>query len=229
MFTKRQKTTHIIVHCSATKPTDGDVHQQLENMRDYHKSQGWLDIGYHKIIGRNGQIVDGRPIGVVGSHVRGHNNYSIGICLIGGYGGQANDQFLVNFTPAQLTALEAVVKELQEEYSDIKNENVIGHNKIDLKACPCFDVPFVLFGIKSKSTPPIQEREKVRFMQSTAVKSSSITIASATGGIATILGAAGTLDAHLAELVILGIFCLVLAAGIWSLCHRLFKWLDGYK
>lgn len=229
MFRERTKTTHIIVHCSATKPTDGDVHQQLESMRAYHKSLGWTDIGYHKIIGQDGTVVDGRPIDVMGAHVRGHNHNSIGICLIGGYGGEANQEFLVNFTPAQLTALEDQIERIKEKYPDIKDANILGHNKLSLKACPCFDVEKVLFGIEHNSRPPIQEEKKVKLTQSTAIKSSSITIGSATAGIATVLGAAGTLDAELAELVLIGIFLLVLAAGLWSLCHRFFKWFEGHR
>ncbi|MGL5965359.1 MAG: N-acetylmuramoyl-L-alanine amidase, partial [Fusobacteriaceae bacterium] len=80
-FKKRGSTDHIVIHCSATKPT---MDIGVRDIRMWHKQQGWLDVGYHFIIKRDGTIEEGRPVDVVGSHVKNHNSNSVGVCLVGG-------------------------------------------------------------------------------------------------------------------------------------------------
>ena len=48
-----------------------------------HLNFGWDGIGYHKIITRDGNIINGRPEYWIGAHVYGKNNISLGVCLIG--------------------------------------------------------------------------------------------------------------------------------------------------
>ena len=47
---------YLVVHCSDTDTTDTaiDIHK-------LHLEFGWEGIGYHKIIEKNGKIVNGRP------------------------------------------------------------------------------------------------------------------------------------------------------------------------
>ena len=52
-FTKRQETSQIFVHCSATKAT---MDVGVREIRQWHKEQGWLDVGYHFIIRRDGTV-----------------------------------------------------------------------------------------------------------------------------------------------------------------------------
>ena len=70
----------LVVHCS-----DTEDNQDLRAM-DIHKMHlnvGWNGIGYHKIINRSGKIENGRPEYWIGAHVKGKNNISLGVCLIG--------------------------------------------------------------------------------------------------------------------------------------------------
>ena len=60
----------------------------------YHvKSNGWNDIGYNFLVDRFGTIYEGRFGGaernVVGAHAQGFNTGSVGIALLGTYGGVA--------------------------------------------------------------------------------------------------------------------------------------------
>ena len=129
-----RKITDIILHCSAT--TEGrDIH--ADTIRNWHKQQGWRDIGYHYVITLSGKIERGRPIEEVGAHCAGHNFNSIGICYIGGIDkqGKAKD----TRTPAQTAALHQLVKTLQEEYH-IPDSNVHCHNEYSAKACPSFSI-----------------------------------------------------------------------------------------
>ena len=68
----------------------------------HHSGEGWLhtpqeieeehlnnpifdDLGYHYIIGKDGTIYEGRPIGYAGQHIGENNSYKIGINFIGDY------------------------------------------------------------------------------------------------------------------------------------------------
>lgn len=57
---------------------------QKEEM-DPNGSQNFDDIGYHYIIGCNGNILEGRDIRFIGSHVNKNNSKKIGILLLGDY------------------------------------------------------------------------------------------------------------------------------------------------
>ena len=76
-----RKIRKIIIHCSATQEGK-DV--SVETIRKWHLKRGWRDIGYHFVIGLDGQVQEGRPIEQTGAHTKGHNFDSIGICYIGG-------------------------------------------------------------------------------------------------------------------------------------------------
>ena len=71
----------IIVHCSATQEGK-DI--SAATIDAWHKKRGWSGIGYHYVVGLNGNIEYGRSVYSTGAHVKGHNTGSIGICYIGG-------------------------------------------------------------------------------------------------------------------------------------------------
>lgn len=132
-FKKRGFTDHIIIHCSATKPS---MDIGVRDIAMWHKQQGWLACGYHFIIKRDGTVEEGRPVDVVGSHVRNHNSNSVGVCLVGGVDEKMKPD--ANYTPEQWAALEQKVQELRKLYP---TASVKGHNEFDAgKACPSFNV-----------------------------------------------------------------------------------------
>lgn len=122
----------IIIHCSATQPTQDIGAYQIDEL---HKKQGWSGIGYHFVIRRNGRIENGRPLEVTGAHCKGQNKNSIGICLVGGIDAGGNPQN--NFTDAQFQALRKLVADLKQKYPQA---TIHGHNEFANKACPCFNV-----------------------------------------------------------------------------------------
>lgn len=65
-----RKIDRIVIHCSAS-PDNRDI--GAEEIRQWHKSQGWKDIGYHWVIRRDGTIEQGRKEFDIGSHVKGFN------------------------------------------------------------------------------------------------------------------------------------------------------------
>ena len=81
------------------------------------------------MIKRNGVIEHGRPEFWIGAHVYGHNDNSLGICLIG------KDKFTKN----QYGSLEQLLIHWKSIYDNVK---IVGHRDIVKtdKTCPNFDV-----------------------------------------------------------------------------------------
>lgn len=127
----RTRTELIVIHCSATKPA---MDIGANEIRRWHKDRGWRDIGYHTVIRRDGTVEGGRPLDTVGAHAKGHNDRSVGICLVGGLDDAGKPD--CNFTAAQWSALEGEVRDLLDSYPGAQ---VLGHRDLSDKACPCFD------------------------------------------------------------------------------------------
>ena len=114
----------IVVHCS-----DTNDNLKALDIHKLHLNFGWEGVGYHKIIENDGKIVNGRPEFWKGAHVRGYNDKSLGVCLIGKN----------KFSKAQFISLERILKDWKKKY---KNTKIIGHYEISdsNKTCPNFDV-----------------------------------------------------------------------------------------
>jgi len=56
-------------------------------IREWHKTKGWIDIGYHFVIMPDGRCQEGRHIYQPGAHcnVERRNFIGIGVCLIGNF------------------------------------------------------------------------------------------------------------------------------------------------
>tara|TARA_B100001250_G_scaffold412858_1_gene445224 strand:+ start:2027 stop:2467 length:441 start_codon:yes stop_codon:yes gene_type:complete len=131
---KMSDVKYIVVHCAATKPK---MDIGIEKIREWHLERGFLDVGYHFVIRRSGEVEYGRDITKPGAHARGFNRSSVGVCLVGGvdnFNKPAN-----NFTDEQFESLKKVVEALKESFP---NAEVLGHRDLPdvKKACPSFDV-----------------------------------------------------------------------------------------
>lgn len=128
----KRRITEIIIHCSATPEGKNFT---VDDIRRWHKAQGWSDVGYHYIVYRNGSIVTGRDVDIVGAHCTGHNTNSIGVCYIGGMD-SANKNPKDTRTLAQKAAMLNLLVELRTLYPKAE---IHGHCEFAKKACPCFD------------------------------------------------------------------------------------------
>jgi len=123
----------IIVHCSATKPSQ-DV--SMETIRGWHvNDNNWSDIGYHWVIERNGTIKAGRPEERSGAHCKDHNSQSIGVCVVGGINDAGAPD--ANFALPQYASLKLVIDDIRMRHTITK---LSGHRDYSSKACPSFDV-----------------------------------------------------------------------------------------
>ena len=123
----------IIVHCTATP--EGRV-ETVQSIRNMHLAKGWSDIGYHYLIGLNGERWNGRNVNLVGAHCEGYNANSIGVCYVGGVDKKLKTKD--TRTQKQKDALLALLKDLRRIYPKAK---ICGHRDLDRhgKECPSFD------------------------------------------------------------------------------------------
>lgn len=123
---KAENIRYLVVHCSDTPD------EEVVNARDIHEMHlgfGWHGVGYHRVIERDGRISHGRPDFWIGAHVKGFNEQSLGVCLIG----------RTEFTKAQFASLEMVLRDWKATYPQA---TICGHCDFDYteKTCPNFDV-----------------------------------------------------------------------------------------
>lgn len=129
----RKNTKYIVVHSAATK---ADMDVDVREIDRWHRARGFLKIGYHYVIKRDGTLETGREESEVGAHCRGFNRISIGICIAGGIDdkGEAED----NFTHEQMETLRTLTFHLQASYPDAQ---IVGHRDIKKGTeCPSFSV-----------------------------------------------------------------------------------------
>ena len=124
----------IVVLCSATRC---DSPTPLEAIIAWHQARGFVTIGYHYYITRDGDVHAGRPLYQEGAHAAGYNSHSIGVCYEGGLlpdGTPADTR-----TPEQKKSLHRLLIRLKEDYPGAR---IVGHR--DLlgvhKECPCYEV-----------------------------------------------------------------------------------------
>ena len=134
-YTRRSSTDTLVIHCADTPAT---LDASAAVIRGWHvRERGFKDIGYHLVIRRDGSMELGRPIWSVGAHVEGHNQTSIGVCMVGGCNAKGEEEN--NFTQAQWDTLVCKAVQLVREFTITK---VCGHRDFPnvKKYCPSFDV-----------------------------------------------------------------------------------------
>lgn len=161
-----RKILKIYIHCSASS------WGSAQSIREFHtaappQGRGWKDIGYHHVVGNgfptwlsfkdnkplpslDGKIEPGRPEDVVGSHVKGDNVNSIGVCLVGGHD--------TDFSFKQVGAAAGLVATLCKKYS-LTSKDVLGHrefwtnqNLVPKKNCPVVNMVAFRLEVSKKLT-----------------------------------------------------------------------------
>lgn len=118
----------IVLHHTATRSDNVSA----DDIRQMHLDRGWSDIGYHYVIefpqpGRV-TIQQGRAEETVGAHVRGHNQDSIGIAVIGNFETKT-------FPDLANVALVRLLTSLCLCY-DLSADDIYGHNELAATLCP---------------------------------------------------------------------------------------------
>ena len=146
---------YLVIHHSATSP-DLDI----EDLHREHLNNGWLCIGYHVIIKKDGTIQYGRPMDSKGAQVEGFNSCSLGVCLVGYFHrdkvntGQWSDKP----TDEQLKSLvEVLVNWKRKIPQEVK---IVGHRELNATACPGDGFTYLLLEGISKKVDAILKQEK---------------------------------------------------------------------
>ena len=119
-FTRRGRTDEVILHhAEAPSATVWDINQ-------WHLDNGWVGIGYHYYIRKDGSIYRGRPEWAVGAHATGHNDRSIGVCCEGAY-------MTETMPTAQLASLKALLRDIMGRYGALALRR---HRDVNETDCP---------------------------------------------------------------------------------------------
>ena len=125
-MTNRKSTSRIILHhAEASHCTPADIHR-------WHLNNGWAGAGYHFLVRKDGSIYRLRPENKVGSHAKGANSNSIGICFEGAYMTETMPQ-------AQINAGKELVAYLKSKYGISKVQR---HSDVYPTSCPGTNFPF---------------------------------------------------------------------------------------
>lgn len=120
----RLELTHLVLHHTAAEEKD------TEQIRNYHKSKGWQDIGYDYVIEKDGKTVEGRSLSIQGAHagVTYYNQHAVGIAIIGNLSKR-------EIYAEQLSSLVALLYQLLTRWN-IPLENILLHKEIKSTECP---------------------------------------------------------------------------------------------
>ena len=138
------KIQKLVVHHSAsnsatTKKTD---------IEKWHKQRGFSQIGYHKVIEGNGNIVNGRSELIQGAHAKGANHASLGVCVVGNFETSAP-------SPIQVNALVTVLTDWCKTHK-LSATSIYGHFNVPggstKTSCPGKNLKSQLTIIKQKVT-----------------------------------------------------------------------------
>jgi hypothetical protein len=117
---KRSKIDMIVLHHAAAK------HCTIYNVHQWHLANGWSGCGYNYFIAKDGRIFRGRPDDTIGSHAKGYNSTSLGICFEGDFNKEMPTQ-------EQIKSGIELVTYLKKKYNIKK---IKGHGQLMGTDCP---------------------------------------------------------------------------------------------
>lgn len=117
----------IIIHHSAFFQTT-DLQNACKHIEQSHLNRGYSAIGYHFLIGKNGDIAYGRPINYIGAHCKNFNTNSVGICLIGNFEEE-------HPTNEQYQSLSKLIKHLKKYFINTQ-ARIYRHKSLNATLCP---------------------------------------------------------------------------------------------
>ena len=133
LYMPADSVSYIIIHCTATRETQDYTPEQLKHD---HLQRGFIDVGYHFYIRKDGSVTQHRRLNEVGAHCRPFNRCSIGICYEGGL--DTNGKPKDTRTLKQRASLIALVLDLHRQFP---NAVIRGHNEMpgaSPRECPCY-------------------------------------------------------------------------------------------
>jgi len=133
---------YLVVHHSDS----GDV--SAKTIDEWHRSRGFVGIGYHYVIRQDGSVEQGRPSNKVGAHAQGFNQRSLGVVLAGDFTEDVP-------SPAQFDALVSLLRSLKGQYPAAQ---VVRHRDLMATSCPGTAFPWdeLMKRLEAKKMDPIK-------------------------------------------------------------------------
>lgn len=127
MTTGRTIRTLVVHH------TAGPATASAADIRAAHRARGWVDIGYHALVRRSSSsgdwiVEDGRADWMMGAHVAGHNEDTLGLAIAGDYSAAE--------PPVEALALAAGVLAGWAARHGLRGRDIVGHGERGRTACP---------------------------------------------------------------------------------------------
>jgi hypothetical protein len=127
MSTSGRTIRRLVVHHTAGPET-----ASAAEIRAAHRARGWVDIGYHALVRRGPSgdwiVEDGRSDWMMGAHVSGHNEDTLGVAIAGDYSHRE--------PPPEALALAAGVLVGWAARHGLRGADVVGHRELGQTACP---------------------------------------------------------------------------------------------
>ena len=133
IYMPADSVSYLIIHCSATRE---DRDYTPEQLKHDHLQRGFIDVGYHYYIRKDGSVTQHRRLNEVGAHCRPFNRCSIGICYEGGL--DANGKPKDTRTLKQRATLIGLLLDLHRKFPKAV---IRGHNEMPgatAKVCPVY-------------------------------------------------------------------------------------------
>ena len=133
IFMSPDSVSYLIIHCSATRE---DRDYTPEQLKHDHLQRGFIDVGYHFYIRKDGSVTQHRRLNEVGAHCRPFNRCSIGICYEGGLDAKGKPKD--TRTLKQRASLIGLLLDLHRQFPKAV---IRGHNEMPgatVKECPSF-------------------------------------------------------------------------------------------
>ena len=125
-LSQRITTDMVVIHHTG----EADIDASAEQINEWHKNNGWVGIGYHFVIRKDGTIEQGRPVDTVGAHAYGENSHTIGVHLSG-------DFMQAQPTAAQIESAAMLLANICTDYSvAIDRDHIVGHRDLMSTDCP---------------------------------------------------------------------------------------------
>lgn len=136
----RSWTDTIVIHHVGVP--SGEVSAQ--SIHNSHLGNGWLGIGYHYVIHKDGTIERGRPLMTEGAHAYAHNDHTVGINLTGNFEWEEP-------TEEQLESLVELLTSLCRIFHlPADDSTIVGHEDLNSTACPGWNLYVLLPEIRNE-------------------------------------------------------------------------------
>ena len=132
-YLEHTPSTFTVHHTEGAQPmTEADAIKEMQFIQDFHQNtRKWIDIAYHFLIDGQGNIYQGRPVNVVGSHVKNKNTNNVGISVMGNFQPPSKGQP----TQAQLDAVVKIIHGVTQLYN-ISMTRLYAHREEEATDCP---------------------------------------------------------------------------------------------